>query len=273
MTDGTLEGRLEALRADMASAAQAVVDEWEQDEDGWDEEFGSGGACDRVSEALAEVVARLDGVEIVDGGHDGDDHAWLIVYDHAEAYAVDVPPGVYEEGGGYSWRKIDGARIGPEDVAIWRVDRAHVAVFRRSSARDGMDSKPVDLAGAAARVASHSVEARRRSRSKRGKKPKARGKTRARPKRDPAETAVRTSQPSFGDDMLRLTTEYSCRMDLSISADFEGQIPKDKLIRKLKAEMTAAVKAAMGIVARDFGLESTGVRVQPVRVECAMNDQ
>lgn len=73
--------------------------------------------------------------------------------------------------------------------------------------------------------------------------------------------------------MLRPVTEYSCRMDLSISADFEGKIPKDRLVKKLKAEMTAAVKAAMSIVARDFGLESTGVNVKPVRVECAMNDQ
>lgn len=138
-----------------------------------------------------------------------------------------------------------------------------------------MELMSIDLSEAAMRVASHSVEARRQSR--RSKKPKAKPKKRIKNKvrSKPAESRVRTrtSQPLLDDDMLRSTTEYSCRMDLSISADFEGQISKDKLIKKLKAEMTAAIKAAMGIVARDFGLESTGVRVQPVRVDCAMNDQ
>jgi len=139
----------------------------------------------------------------------------------------------------------------------------------------------LDFHEMAIRVAAHSVEARKRARSKKRKKGK--GKSKGRSKR---ETQVRqpmselrerererTSRPLADDDMLRPTTEYSCRLEFSVSADFEGQVPKDRLVRKLKAEMTASVRAAMGIVARDFGLESTGVQVQPVRVEVAMNDQ
>jgi len=120
---------LERLRPELARAAQAVVDGWEQDEDGVDEDYGAGGVCDSVSEAMASVISSLEGVEIVDGGHDGDDHAYLIVYDASDAYLVDVPPGVYETGGGYSWKKIEGAEVSPDDVVIEPVRRSDVASF------------------------------------------------------------------------------------------------------------------------------------------------
>lgn len=137
----------------------------------------------------------------------------------------------------------------------------------------------LDFHEMAIRVAAHSVEARKRARSKKRKKGKGRSKgrskreTQVRQPMSELRKQERTSRPIADDDMLRPTTEYSCRLELSVSADFEGRVPKDRLVKKLKAEMTAAVRAAMGIVARDFGLESTGVQVQPVRVEVAMNDQ
>ena len=115
------------MRAELAAAAQQAVDEWQPDEDGWDEELGAGGACDGVSRAMAEVLASVEGAEVVDGGQEGDDHAFNVIYDDKDAYAVDIPAGVYETGGGYSWRKIDGAAIGPEDVSIVELDRDLVA--------------------------------------------------------------------------------------------------------------------------------------------------
>lgn len=108
----------------MAAAAQSVLDDWSQDEDGYDEEFGGGGACDKICDAMREVVGNaIPDLEFQDGGQDGDDHAYFIAYDADEAYAVDIPPGAYETGGGYSWKKIEGAEVSPDDVAIWEVDR------------------------------------------------------------------------------------------------------------------------------------------------------
>lgn len=123
-----LKQKLESIRSELAQAAQAVVDEWQQDEEGLDEELGSGGICDRVSEAMSSVVSdKIDGVNFTEGGQPGDDHAYFIVYDDEEAFAVDIPPSVYETGGGYSWKKRQDAEIGPEDVSIYEIERDLVA--------------------------------------------------------------------------------------------------------------------------------------------------
>lgn len=115
---------LSALRPALAAAAQAVIDGWEQDDEGIDEELGEGGVCDRVATAMAGVIDRsFRGVEIHDGGQDGDDHAYIIVDDGREAFAVDIPPGVYETGSGYRWRKRKGAVVRASDVVIEPVDR------------------------------------------------------------------------------------------------------------------------------------------------------
>lgn len=119
----SLRTRLEALRLRLAHAAQAVIDEWQQDDEGVDEEFGSGGACDAVAQAMAGV---LGDIETMEGGHEGDDHAYLIAYDDNEAYVVDIPPGVYERGGGYSWRKIPNVQITEGDIVIDPINRRDI---------------------------------------------------------------------------------------------------------------------------------------------------
>jgi hypothetical protein len=118
--------RLEALRPKLAAAAQKVYDAWEVDEDGFDGEVGTGGVCDQVAEAMHGVI-DFDDVTVIDGGHDGDDHAFLIVYDDRDAFAVDIPPGVYETGGGYDWKKIPDVTIDGDDVEIYPVRRSDVA--------------------------------------------------------------------------------------------------------------------------------------------------
>lgn len=67
---------------------------------------------------------------VVEGGQDGDDHAWIIVYDDVEAVGVDIPPHVYEIGGGYNWRKIPDVRIKPSDVDIFPIKRSDISADR-----------------------------------------------------------------------------------------------------------------------------------------------
>lgn len=115
---------LEAIKPQMAEAAQKVLDRWEQDEEGYDEELGGGGACDAIADAMRDVVAQhVPEAEFEDGGHDGDDHAYFVAYDDQKAYAVDIPPGAYETGGGFSWKKLPGVVLTGDDVEVWEVDR------------------------------------------------------------------------------------------------------------------------------------------------------
>jgi hypothetical protein len=120
-----LKSRLESLRPRLASVAQAVINEWEQDEDGIDEKFGAGGPCDTIANEMASVLAQ-SGIDVTEGGHDGDDHAYLIAYDDDEAFVVDIPPGAYETGGGYRWRKLPNVRLQEDDVVVERISRSDI---------------------------------------------------------------------------------------------------------------------------------------------------
>lgn len=126
MKIGPLGKKLERLRPAFAKAAQEVYDAWEQDEEGLSCDFGAGGICDQISQALGGVVAELtdQDVQTTDGGAMGDDHAWLVVYNKTEIYEVDIPPSVYESGRGYSWTKHPDVKFSPHDIVINPMDRS-----------------------------------------------------------------------------------------------------------------------------------------------------
>jgi len=109
----------------LASVAQAEYDAWEVDAGGMDPEIGEGGICDRVADAMGTVLAQ-HGIDVTEGGQDGDDHAFLYAYNETEAVEVDIPPGVYETGSGYSWKKRLGVTIGADDVMINPVRREDI---------------------------------------------------------------------------------------------------------------------------------------------------
>lgn len=80
----------------------------------------------------------------------------------------------------------------------------------------------------------------------------------------------RSSKPVKTEDMLASSTEYSCKVDLSLTADFEGSVGKQKLLKKLRTELVAAIQGAVSVTAREYGLDPTGVHVKPIKVECAV---
>lgn len=116
--------RINSISAQIAGVAQGVYDDWEQDSEGFCEEHGYGGICDAIADAIGGwISSTMSGVEIVNGGQDGDDHAFIVVLTKKEAVLVDIPPYVYETGGGYCWKKKRGVVFTAGDVVAMNVDR------------------------------------------------------------------------------------------------------------------------------------------------------
>lgn len=98
----------------LAAAAQEIYDEWNEEE--------PGGICDMISQSIADILITHN-IESTEGGHDGDDHSYVIAYDDNESYIVDIPYSTYESGGGYNWQKLHGVVFGPNDVQVVECDR------------------------------------------------------------------------------------------------------------------------------------------------------
>lgn len=100
------------LRPDIASEVQAIYNDWD----------GHGGICDEIASKIIETITSNFDVDVDIGGHEGDDHAFVIIRDDSgnAVYGIDIPYDIYERGGGYNWQKLEGVDFKPEDVVIWR---------------------------------------------------------------------------------------------------------------------------------------------------------
>ena len=68
-------------------------------------------------------VLADQGIATAEGGAPGDDHSWVIANLNEGVYEIDIPPGVYETGGGYSWSKIPDVTITTDDVVVNKIDK------------------------------------------------------------------------------------------------------------------------------------------------------
>jgi len=120
----SLKSQLYSLRSKIIEAAQNILDQWSQNEEGIDEEFGGGGACGQISNSIIDIICQnIPSVNFTNGEQDGDDHAYPIIYNDERAFIVDIPHYVYERGGGYSWKKIPNVILKENDVVIEEIDR------------------------------------------------------------------------------------------------------------------------------------------------------
>lgn len=113
---------VQAAAGRLVAAAQAVLDDWVQDADGYDEILGHGGACQDVAAAMAETLGALGVSDIATlyTGFDGG-HVFLVANLADGVFEIDIPPSVYETGAGYVWKKRAGVRLAATDVVVARL--------------------------------------------------------------------------------------------------------------------------------------------------------
>lgn len=133
---------LTSLLPRLAAAAQAEYDAWHQDDDGMDEELGAGGICHLIADQMVGILSD-EGFEAVTTHSDGigENHVWVTAQISEGVVTVDIPPGVYESGGGYVWRKRPGIVFSPKDVIIDRIDR-DPAKFAEYAGIEDWDMRP-----------------------------------------------------------------------------------------------------------------------------------
>jgi hypothetical protein len=125
--------RLRALRGALAAAAQGVYDAWDQSGEDGDPELGFGGICQDVAAAMAEVL-EADGIEAAAvSAACGEQHVFVVCKVAEGVFEVDIPPRVYERGGGYVWEKLPGVVFDADCVCLGLVDRDPEAFPRYAS--------------------------------------------------------------------------------------------------------------------------------------------
>lgn len=113
---------IESLRPTMISKAQDIYDNWEQDDQGHDEEYGGGGICHNIADEIASVLNDHG----IDAGtvsaQSGTQHVYTIGKFQEGVYEIDIHPSTYEIGAAYTWKKIPNVKFENKDIVISRID-------------------------------------------------------------------------------------------------------------------------------------------------------
>jgi hypothetical protein len=111
---------IESIKPQLALAAEEVYDDWDQDEEGYSEDYGSGGICDKIAEELVSTFDRLKPDNLKDWDSftmykENECHTDMYVVNHQikKIYEVGLSPHHYESGGGYTWKKKREHEINP----------------------------------------------------------------------------------------------------------------------------------------------------------------
>ena len=110
-----------SISGELAAAAQAVYDDWMQDDDGMDEVYGAGGICHDIADRIVSVLSEkgVDAVSVPAAV--GENHVFAVAALADGVWSIDIPPNVYEAGGGYVWRKLPDVTFSPEHLDFFRI--------------------------------------------------------------------------------------------------------------------------------------------------------
>lgn len=124
----TLRGLLSgnSWRADAARRVQRIYDAWEQDAEGVDEQYGTGGICDAVAEVLVDALTDA-GIDAFTFHYEQDNHTVAIALLNGRTVEVDIPLHLYETGSWYNYKKREGVRFTASHVTV--IDLGAAATF------------------------------------------------------------------------------------------------------------------------------------------------
>lgn len=103
----------------IASIAQKVYDDWDESNT---DEYAGGGICHLIADEIASYLISKHIEAATVSAQIGEQHVWVVAKLKDGVYSVDIPPSVYETGGGYSWQKIPDVTITKHDVIIDKID-------------------------------------------------------------------------------------------------------------------------------------------------------
>lgn len=111
--------QIEKLKPTLIERAQKIYSQWEQNEEGEDEYYGSGGICDDIADEFCKVFSNYN-LPCTTIYNEYDYHTSAYVYDeHTKTLIkVDIPPHVYESGAGYNWTKKQDVSFSSDDIIV-----------------------------------------------------------------------------------------------------------------------------------------------------------
>lgn len=90
----------------LATIAQTIYDKWDASDKYYgDWQVGFGGICHLIAD---EITSHLNdiGIYAQTVSSDAEVHVYVVTKTKEGVYLVDIPPHLYETGGGYNWKKI-----------------------------------------------------------------------------------------------------------------------------------------------------------------------
>jgi hypothetical protein len=112
---------LDPLLPEIAEAAQKIYDLWDQDEDGYDEEHGSGGICHIIADQIVHIISAAGG-DVYTVSDNFEVHVYAVAAFAEGVFTIDIPYRTYETGGGYTWTKIPNVHFTANDVVVNCID-------------------------------------------------------------------------------------------------------------------------------------------------------
>lgn len=106
---------LKAILPNLASAAQKIYDNWIQDED---DDLNGGGICHLIADAMCDEMNKI-GIECATVSYSiGEVHVAAVAKLSDGVFTIDIPPPLYETGGGYTWQKRPDVKFDPSYISI-----------------------------------------------------------------------------------------------------------------------------------------------------------